>query len=100
MSDNILYGTDNRSRFANLLDRYPDIHPDERSDLLAFLTNGALVDRGMIRGDTSLAPIIEQVERDHPDHFRTSVGSNIMVAILLIAPLLLMCWFAVYWTAK
>lgn len=100
VSDIITQAGDIRSRIGDLLDRYPDLRPDERSDLIAFLTKGALVDRGMIRGDAKLAPIIEQVESDHPEQFRPSVRSSLLVAILLIVPLVLMCWFAVNWTAK
>ncbi len=100
MSDNSLHSGDIRARIGDLLDRYPDIRPDERSDLLRFLTHGPIVDRGMIRGDAARATVLERVERDHPDHFRATLGSNLLVAALLIVPVVLMCWFAVYWAAK
>lgn len=100
MSDNTEQSADMRAQINGLLDRYPDIGPAERSDLLDFLTHGPIIDRGMIRGDAARASIIEQVERDHPDHFRTKASSHLFVAVLLIAPLVLMCWFAIYWTAK
>lgn len=100
MSDNICREGDTRARMGDLLDRYPHLHADERSDLLRFLTHGALVDRGMIRGDATLGPIVERVESDHPDHFRASLSSSLLVAVLLTVPLLMMCWLAMYYSAK
>lgn len=100
MTDITAEDATHRDAIVGLLRRYPDLRPAETDTLLDFLAKGSLVDRGMLRGDAGLRPIIEQVEADHPARFRASAGRSLFVAFLLLAPLALFWWLAVRWAAE
>ncbi len=97
MSETLTNPADQRATIARLLNRYPDLTRDETDTLLAFFATGPLVERGMLRGDAALSPIIEQLERDHPARFRAGASQSLFVAVLLLAPIALFWWAAVRW---
>ncbi|MFD1788407.1 hypothetical protein ACFSC3_12570 [Sphingomonas floccifaciens] len=99
MSDITADAADLRLHVTTLLRRYPDLRPGETDELLTFFTSGPLVDRGMLRGESGLRPIIEQIERDHPARFRAGVSRSLFVAFLLLAPIALFWWVAMKYAA-
>ncbi len=89
-----------RDRLATLLRSYPRLSPPETDEVLAFLKDGAILDIGLLKGDPQVKAAIEQVHEDHPAHFKTSATQRLAVAAMLIVPLILMCWIALYWGSK
>jgi hypothetical protein len=83
-----------RDHFALLLRRYPTLDAQETEALLDFLAKGPIIEVGHLAGDPELKPIVERVKRDHPKRFSVGVGGNLLVAMILVVPLLLFCWWA------
>jgi len=83
-----------RDHFALLLHRYPTLDAQETEALIDFLATGPIIEVSHLAGDPELKPIVERVKRDHPKRFNVSLGSNLIIAMALILPLLAFCWYA------
>jgi hypothetical protein len=81
-----------RARVAGLLDRHPNLSPQETAEVLDFLKNGSMIDIGMLRGDPAFKPKIERIRAEHSTHFRLGTGRSLLVALAIAAPFLLLCW--------
>ncbi len=83
-----------RDRAADLLRRYASLDPTETEELIRFLAAGPIVDRGMVKGDETLAPIVAQVVADHPAPFRVGIGRQIVITLAVTLPFLALCYLA------
>lgn len=81
-----------RDRIARLLNRYPRLQPAETGELLEFLKSGPAIDRGILKGDPAFASAIERVQTDHADHFRLSIGKQLLVSAMIALPFVALCW--------
>lgn len=87
-----------RDHIAKLLRRYPRLEAEETEMLLDFLATGPIIEVGHIAGDPELKAIVERVRREHSKRFGVSLGRNLLIGLMLIAPLLAFCWYA--WGSK
>lgn len=80
-------------RMEKLLRRHPQISEEECRELILFLTRGAHMEVGMVSGRDGLAPRLAAFRRLHARHFRPGVTAQILFAIAIVAPVLLLAWY-------
>lgn len=68
-----------------LLRRYPRLSEGETRRVLDFLTNAPIRDRGALSARQGMAARMEQVRRDHAKVFRPSVGTYLILGVLIFA---------------
>lgn len=82
-----------RAHIGGLLRRYPDLPEGEAEELISFLASGPIAEVGFVTGDPDLRPLVERVKQDHARRFNGGIGNHILVALLLVIPMIALCWY-------
>lgn len=90
------FDNDNQARMdrmETLLRRHPQISDAETEELIHFLTKGSQLEVGMVTGRDGLAPRLAAFRRLHAARFRPSVAAQLMFAVAVVVPVLLLAWY-------
>ncbi len=80
-------------RMETLLRRHPQITDEETEELIRFLTKGNQMEVGMVTGRDGLAPRLAAFRRLHAARFRPSVAAQLLFAVIVVVPVLLLAWY-------
>lgn len=80
-------------RMETLLRRHPQIGDEETEELIRFLTKGNQMEVGMVTGRDGLAPRLAAFQRLHAARFRPSAAAQLMFAVAVVVPVLLLAWY-------
>ncbi|MBX3561194.1 MAG: hypothetical protein KF780_05215 [Sphingomonas sp.] len=80
-------------RMEALLRRHPQIGDEETEELIRFLTKGSQMEIGTVSGRDGLAPRLAAFRRLHAARFRPSVAAQLLFAVAVVGPILLLAWY-------
>ena len=80
-------------RMETLLRRHPQINDAETEELIRFLTKGSQLEVGIVTGRDGLAPRLAAFRRLHAARFRPSVTAQLLFAVGIAVPILLLAWY-------
>lgn len=80
-------------RMETLLRNHPQISDEETEELIRFLTRGNQLEVGTVTGRDGLAPRLAAFRRLHAARFRPSVAAQLLFAVAVVVPVLLLAWY-------